>query len=133
MSIDEGTLVVYHGSRTVYRGDLAFVRDSNIGDDDHRHYLLDLVCYQGNEAEYDDYISTYGSIAALRSEFTVVELPVVPEPMQPGNYVMGSYPWRRSADGSWDSWLPGGTWELCGRIEDEDMAAATYIGPLPKP
>jgi hypothetical protein len=133
MSLDEGTLVVYHGSRPVYRGDLAFVRDSKIGDDDRRHYLLDLVCYQGTDCEDENYIDTFGSIEAIRSEFTVVELPAVPEPMQPGNYINGSYPWRRSADGSWDSWLPGGTWELRGRTEDEDMAGAIYIGPLPKP
>lgn len=132
--LDEGTLVVYHGEVRNHFRELAFVRGSEIKYDDRRYYLLDTICYLGSELPWDDDqpITTFGDVWATRDEFTVVPIPEVPEPLKPGNYINVDYPWRRSSDGSWDSWLPDGTWELRS-VSDADMRDAIYIGPLPKP
>lgn len=133
MSLDEGTLVRYHGGRQPYVGDLAFIRDSKIGTDDRRHYLLDLVCYQGTDAEHGEYITTFGSIKATRDEFTVIELPALPEPLALGNYLVHGTPWRKTAQG-WYTWANySEQWKAAPGLTDASARGdmAVYIGPLP--
>lgn len=131
----EGTLVRYHGEVRNLRGDLAFIRESEIRNDDRRWYLLDTICYVGGDLPWDDDqpITTFGDIWATRDDFTVVDLPDIPKPLQPGNYVLGYQLWRRSSDGSWDAWeySDEGRWKLRGEVDDLLMDTAIYLGPLP--
>lgn len=78
--VEEGTLVIYHGTVRAYRGDLAFVREWSIAPDDRRHFVLDTVCYDQNATAEYERITTYGSIDAVREEFTVIDLPGIPKP-----------------------------------------------------
>lgn len=136
--IDDSTLVRYHGARTSYRGDLAFIRESDIVGD-RREYILDIICYHPEDMNWDDtdYITSFGSIKATSDEFTVVSLPELPTPFKPGNYMVGTRLWRRSADGSWDSWEPSeaSCWRLQGAVSDSHLReyGAIFVGPLPKP
>jgi hypothetical protein len=132
--VDEGTLVVYHGASHIYRGDLAFVREVRAYEEGTKSYRLDTICYldEGSVQEDDDRITTFGFVWAKRDEFTVVPIPALPEPpMRPGNYVLHTYPWRRSTDGSWHIWSGHlKDWEFSEPINDSEMKTAIYIGPL---
>lgn len=131
----EGTLVVYHGSVSGHRGDLAFIRKTRINDNDRREYQLDLICYLGDECLYDgDYpITTFGDLWAISSDFTIVPIPKIPEPMKFGNYLVHGTPWRRTPEG-WYTWANfSEQWKFAPDLVDECAMGdhAVYIGPLP--
>jgi hypothetical protein len=131
-NVGDGTLVVYHGDRDMFKKDLCFVRVRSYYTG---KYLLDVICYIGDEADTDRgelTIDTYGAIWVDRDEFTVVPIPDLPEPaMEPGNYLDGNMAYRRNKEGSWALWDPDhGAWGYVSAYSDALMRTkdVVYIG-----